>query len=177
MVVVGTVITIIAWVTSMSVERGREREMHAKWWMSNPRRLLRHARCLFSYFLIYLTMWVKPLFSWFGEILIYLHILWKFCFCNIILTCYGLQKWQNRFGVDCKSSHSSNSGGFSPIKYNNKCKYIKYCLKREIFSWFLKLLVELLFRIWAEFQKVGVALENAKSNFGWSMRDDTNSGN
>ncbi len=98
-------------------ERVRERERNAYQvmydsMMSNPRRFLRHAQCLFSYFLIYLTMWLKQLFKWKGENLTNLHILWKFCVCNIVLACYGLQKWQNRFGVDCKSSHSSNSGGF-----------------------------------------------------------------
>ncbi len=105
-----------------SREWERERERNAcqvmdDSMMSNPRRLLRHAQCLFSYFLINLTIWLKQLFKWFGEILINLQIFWKFCFCNIVLTCYELQKWQNRFGVDCKSSRSSNSGGFSPILY------------------------------------------------------------
>ncbi len=135
MVVAGTVIAIVAWVMSIAVkrawiktllfqgewerERGRERErkMMDDSRMSNPRRILRHAQCLLSYFLIYLTMWLKQLFKWKGEILINLHILWKFCFCNIVLACYGLQKGQNRFGVDCKSSHSSNSRGFSPILF------------------------------------------------------------
>ncbi len=122
MVVAGTVIAIIAWVMSIAVERERGRERNAcqvmdDSMMSIPRRLLRHAQCLFSYFLIYLTMWLKQLFKWKGENLINLHILWKLCFCNIVLACCGLQKWQNRFGVYCKSNHSSNSGGFSPILY------------------------------------------------------------
>ncbi len=121
-VVAGTVMAIIVWVMSIAIERERERERNACQVMddsmvSKPRRLLRHAQCLFSYFLIYLTMWLKQLFKWFGNIFINLHILWKFCFCNIVLTCYGLQKWRNRFSVDCKSSHSSNSWGFSPILY------------------------------------------------------------
>ncbi len=60
---------------------------------------------LSAYFLIYLTIWLKQLFKFFGEILINLQILWNFCLCNIVLATYGLQKWQNRFGVDCKSSH------------------------------------------------------------------------
>ncbi len=103
-------------------DRERERERNAcqvmdDSMMSNPRRVLRHAQCLFSYFLIYLTMWLKPLFKWKGENLTNLHILWKFYFCNVVLACYGFQKWQNRFGVNCKSSHSSNSGGFSPVLY------------------------------------------------------------
>ncbi len=105
-----------------SRERERKRERNACQVMDdsmvrNPRRLLRHAQCLFSYFLIYLTMWLKQLFTCKGENLTNLHILWKFCFCNIVLACYGLQKWQNMFGVNFKSSHSSNSVGFSPVLY------------------------------------------------------------
>ncbi len=108
--------------SSRESERERERERNAcqvmnDSMMSNPRSLIRHAQWLFSYFLIYLTMWLKRLFKCKGQSLTNLHILWKFCFCNIVLACYGLQKWQNRFGVDGKSSHSSNSGGFSPVLY------------------------------------------------------------
>ncbi len=64
MVVAGTVIAIIAWLMSIAVERVREREgereknacqLMDNSMMSNPRRLLRHTQCLFSYFLIYLN--------------------------------------------------------------------------------------------------------------------------
>ncbi len=93
--------------SDVNSSRERERERNAcqvmdDSMMSNPRRLLWHVQCLFSYFLIYLAMWLKQIFKWKGENLTNLHMLWQFCFCYIVLAWYGLQKWQKRlrFGVE-----------------------------------------------------------------------------
>ncbi len=93
--------------------------MHAKWWMTAWWAIPEVFSDMPSaYFLNYLTNWLQQLFKCFGENLINLDIiLWKFCLCDIVLTHCGLQKWQNIFGVDCKSSHFNNWGGFIPVLY------------------------------------------------------------
>ncbi len=80
--------------------RERERCMPSDGWQHDEQSQKAFSDMLSAYFLIYLTMWLIQFFKCFGEILINLHILWKFCFSNIVLTCNGLQKWHNRFGVD-----------------------------------------------------------------------------
>ncbi len=93
MVVAGTVTATTAWwLASTAVERERGKPRPSDGWQHDEQSQEAFSDMISVYFPIYLTMWLKQLEKCFGEILINLHILWIICFCNIVLTYYGLQK-------------------------------------------------------------------------------------